>query len=129
MLKLALAAAVFAAAPIWPTLSQPLPQPMVEVRGRAAVISLPFRGADRLSWVSATSAADAQPFMYQALDIKLGAGPDGTDLAVFTYSAGKAGSTVLKFSLVPEGRAVIGPPATAYTGLVVSSFQTQVSAP
>jgi hypothetical protein len=129
MLKLALAAAIFAAGPIWPVPSQPLPQPTVEVRGRAATISLPFRTADRLAWVAATPAADAQPFMFQTLEVKPGAGPDGTDLAVFTYSAAKAGSTVLKFGLVPAGRVLIGLPATVYKGLPASTFQTQVSAP
>ena len=41
-----------------------------------------------------------------------GAGPDGTDLAIFHYEADGAGTATLRFGLVPAGRTLIGPEDT-----------------
>lgn len=127
MLRLALALSLFAA--VAQAAVAPLPEPTVHVTGRTATIALPYRSADKLAWAPATGAADSQPFMFQSLDLRPGAGPGGTDLAVFTYAAGKAGSAVLKFGLAPVGKVLIAPPGAVYKGPFSATFQTQVSAP
>lgn len=117
----AVAAAAIAAAP--------LPAPSVKTTGRTAMISLPYRTSDTVVWVSATRVSEAAPFMFKGLDIKPKGGPAGTDLAVFTYTADRAGSATLKFGLVPPGKMLIGPPTLVYKGPVSSTFQTKVTAP
>ena len=105
-----------------------LPPPTHSVAGRVATITLPYRTADGLIWVSATRMSDAAPFTFKGLDVKPGAGPNGTDLAVFTYEADRAGSTTLKFGLVPPGKMLIGLPSMVYTGPVSARYEATVSA-
>ena len=107
----------------------PLPSPTVKMTGRTATISLPYRTADKVIWVSATRMWEATPFTFKGLEIKPGGGPGGTDLSAFTYTADKAGSATLKFGLVPPGKMLIGPPTLVYKGPVASTFQTKVTAP
>lgn len=106
-----------------------LPPPTVALNGRTAVISLPLRLSDKLIWVSATRVAEADPFVFKGLEIKPGGGPQGTDLAVFTYVADHAGTAVLKFGLVPPGKMLVGLPETIYTGPVAARFETRVAVP
>jgi hypothetical protein len=96
--------------------------------GRTATISLPYRTADKLIWVSATRVSEASPFMFKGLDIKPHEGPGGTDLAVFTYTADKPGSAKLSFGLVPPGKMLIGPPSLVYTGPVAQRVSVEVVA-
>ena len=90
----------------------------VVTSGRTVTITLPYRTKDNLLWVSASRVMEMAPFMFRALDIKPNAGPGGTDLAIFTYVADRAGSTTLKFGLVPPGKMLIGPPMMVYHGPV-----------
>ena len=106
----------------------PLPPPTVSMAGRTATISLPYRTADHMMWVSATRVMDSGPFAFKGLDIRPGGGPGGTDLSVFTYTADKAGSATLKFGLAPPGKMLIGPPALVYKGPVAQTFEAKVSA-
>ncbi len=106
-----------------------LPPPFVATNGRTVVVSLPVRLSDHLVWVSATPVADADPFVFKGLDIKPGAGPQGTDLTVFTYAADHAGEARLKFGLVPPGKMLVGLPGTVYTGPVAARFETSVAVP
>ncbi len=122
-LLLAIAAAPALAAP-----PKPLPAPVVKVAGRTATIALAYRTADKLIWVSSTRMMDATPFMFQALEIKPRAAADGSDLAIFTYKADRAGSAKLSFGLVPPGKMLIGPPMLVYHGPVARRFTAQVTA-
>lgn len=106
-----------------------LPAPTVKVTGRTAVVSLPYRAAEGLVWVSATRMSEAAPFTFKSLDVRPKAGPGGTDLAVFTYQAAVGGAAKLKFGLVPPGKMLIGPPALVYKGPVAKTFEVQVTAP
>lgn len=106
----------------------PLPPPTHSVAGRVATVTLPYRTADGLVWVSATKVSEAAPFVFKGLDIRPGAGPGGTDLSVFTYEADKAGATTLKFGLVPRGKMLIGLPSMVYTGPVTARYEAAVSA-
>lgn len=100
----------------------------VTMAGRTATISLPYRSADHLIWVSSTRMSEASPFVFKELAIKPNAGPAGTDLAVFTYTADKAGAATLSFGLVPPGKMLIGPPAMVYTGPVALRASVKVEA-
>ncbi len=104
-----------------------LPPPTVAIDGRTAVISLPVHLSDNLIWVSATRVAETDPFVFKGLEIKPGGGPQGTDLAVFTYEADHAGATILKFGLVPPGKMLVGLPGAVYTGPVAARFETRVT--
>lgn len=97
------------------------------VSGRTVTVSLPFRIADQLAWVSATPAADARPFVFKGLEIKPGGGPGGVDLAVFTYEADGPGSAKLKFGMVPGGKMLIGPESLVYTGEVLKRYEADVT--
>jgi len=108
--------------------SGPLPPPTHSVAGRVVTVTLPYRSAEGLIWVSATKVSEAAPFVFKGLDIQPGAGPNGTDLSVFTYEADKAGATTLKFGLVPGGKMLIGPPSMVYTGPVTARYEAAVSA-
>ncbi len=106
----------------------PLPPPTHSVTGRIATITLPYRTADNLIWVSATKVTEAAPFMFKAVDVKPGGGPNGTDLSVFTYQADRAGTATLKFGLVPPGKMLIGLPSMVYTGPVTARYEATVTA-
>lgn len=123
------AAAVLAFAAGAALAAGPLPPPTVKAAGRTTVVSLPYRTADGLIWVSATRVSEASPFTFKGLDIKPNGGPSGTDLAVFTYTADRSGSATLKFGLVPPGKMLIGPPTLVYKGPVAATFQTKATAP
>lgn len=100
----------------------------VKMTGRKAEIALPYRTSDHLIWVSATTASKASPFAFKGLAIKPHAGPNGTDLAVFTYLADRAGSTTLEFGLVPPGKMLIGLPTLVYHGPVARRVSIKVTA-
>jgi len=106
-----------------------LPPPTFSVTGRIVTVTLPYRTADGLVWVSATRMSDAAPFMFKGLEIKPGGGPNGTDLSVFTYEADRSGTATLKFGLVPPGKMLIGLPSMVYTGPVTARYEANVSAP
>ncbi len=116
----ALASAPAAAAPA------PLPTGGFVAMGRTVTVSLPYRAADGLVWVSATRASELGPFVFKGLAVKPKAGPAGTDLSVFTYEAGAAGSAILKFGLVPTGQMLIGPPSMIYRGAPEQTFEAEV---
>ena len=97
------------------------------VAGRTVTVSLPYRVADNLAWVSATQAADARPFVFKGLEVKPGAGPGGADLAVFTYEADGPGSAKLKFGMVPAGKMLIGPETLVYKGEVLKTYEADVT--
>ena len=105
-----------------------LPPPTYSVSGRVATITLPYRTADNLIWVSATKVSEAAPFVFKGVDVKPGAGPNGTDLSIFTYEADRAGTATLKFGLVPPGKMLIGLPSMVYTGPVTARYEATVSA-
>ena len=115
--------------PAAPAPTGALPPPTHSVAGRVATITLPYRTADGLIWVSATRMSDAAPFTFKGLDVKPGAGPNGTDLSVFTYEADRGGTATLKFGLVPPGKMLIGLPSMVYTGPVRARYEATVSAP
>ncbi len=102
--------------------------PQVAMAGRTATITLPYRTADHLLWVSSTKMADASPFVFKGLAIKPHEGPGGADLAVFTYTADKPGTAVLSFGLVPPGKMLIGPPSLVYTGPVAKRASVKLVA-
>ena len=106
----------------------PLPAGTHEVNGRIATIRLPYRTADNLLWVSATGVMEAAPFMFQDLEIEPHAGPDGTDLAVFTYKADKPGTATLEFGLVPPGKTLLGKGPTRFEGEPASRYAATVTA-
>jgi len=105
----------------------PLPPGAYAVNGRIVAISLPYRTSDNLLWVSATGVLEAAPFMFQNLDIQPRAGPQGTDLAVFTYKADKAGTAKLEFGLVPPGKTLLGKGSTRLIGEPASRYSVEVT--
>ncbi len=101
----------------------------VKMAGRTATISLPYKASDKLVWVSATRMSDAAPFVFRSLTISPHAGPDGLDLAVFTYVADRPGAAKLSFGLVPAGKMLIGPPSLVYKGLLARLVSVSVKTP
>jgi hypothetical protein len=97
------------------------------VSGRTVTVSLPFRAADNLAWVTATKMAEARPFVFKALDVQPGKGPGGADLAVFTYGASGPGHAVLNFGLIPAGRTLVGPEDQIFKGEVVRTYSADVT--
>jgi hypothetical protein len=104
------------------------PAPIVKVVGRTATIALAYRTADKLIWVSSTRVAEAAPFMFQALQVKPHGAADGSDLAIFTYKADRAGTARLSFGLVPPGKMLVGLPMLVYKGPVARRVTVQVTA-
>jgi hypothetical protein len=76
-----------------------LPPGKVTVTGRTATVSLPVRNTSGFAW--STSSILARPWRLTQQSVKPGAGPDGTDLAVFVFSADGVGSAPLSFTLAP----------------------------
>ena len=105
-----------------------LPVGSHSVSGRVATVSLPYRLSDGLAWVTATRSADARPFVFKGLEVRPGAGPQGTDLAVFTYEADGPGEATLEFGLVPQGRMLVGPDDLVFKGSVAQRYSAQVKA-
>lgn len=89
-----------------------LPVGSHQLEGRTLTVRLPYRSRDNRLWVAGTDEADSAPFVFHGLDLLPGAGPDGTDLAIFHYEADGAGTATLRFGLVPAGRTLIGPEDT-----------------
>jgi hypothetical protein len=118
-----------AASPAPAAVAGALPPPTHSVTGRIATVTLPYRTADGLVWVSATKMSEAAPFVFKGIEIKPGSGPNGTDLSVFTYEAERAGMATLRFGLVPPGKMLIGLPSLVYTGPVTARYEATVSAP
>jgi len=118
-----------AVAPVATAAAGALPPPTHSVTGGIATVTLPYRTADGLVWVSATRMSDAAPFVFKGVEIKPGSGPNGTDLAIFTYEAERAGTATLKFGLVPPGKMLVGLPSLVYTGPVTARYDATVSAP
>ena len=83
-----------------------LPSPHIEAQGRSLTVSLPFRPSDGLTW---TVGAGGAPWTLSSSKIEPKAGPEGTDLAVFTFQAGAAGSGNLAFQLDPASGASKAP--------------------
>jgi hypothetical protein len=96
--------------------------------GRTVTVTLPFRASDNLAWVQATPGAEARPFVFKGLEVKPGAGPNGSDLAVFTYEAEGPGHAVLAFGLIPAGRTLVGAPDEVFTGEVIKGYEADVTA-
>lgn len=86
-----------------------LPVGTHHVQGRTVVFRLPYRSAQGQTWVAGTDSPEDAPFTFQNLDVEPGAGPGGTDMAVYIYQADRAGSATLTFGLVPTGKTLIGP--------------------
>jgi len=105
-----------------------LPAGSHTVSGRLLTVTLPFRSADGLAWVTATRAADARPFVFQELEVRPAAGPDGADLAVFTYRASGPGTAELEFGLVPAGRMLVGPEDQVFTGSIARTYTAKATA-
>jgi hypothetical protein len=118
------AAMLCAAAP----LGAPGDHASVKMTGRAAEIALPYRTSGHLIWVSATTSSKASPFAFKSLAIRPHAGPNGADLAVFTYVADRPGSTTLEFGLVPPGKMLTGPPTLIYRGPVARRVAIKITA-
>jgi len=115
--------------PVAPPTPAPLPAGSHAQEGRKVTVSLPFRAADDMAWVTATSVADAKPFVFKGLEVKPGAGPNGTDLAVFTYEANRTGQATLEFGLVPGGQMLIGPERLVYKGQPAQRYTAEVTSP
>lgn len=86
-----------------------LPSGKVEASGRTATVSLPFRASDGFVWNAPNPTPP--PWRLTSSTIRKGAGPEGTDLAVFDFAAAAPGSAPLKFSLA----ATSGPNAPVIT--------------
>ncbi len=74
-----------------------LPSGKVDASGRTATVSLPFRPSDGFVWSAPNPVPP--PWRMTSSTVKKGAGPEGTDLAVFIFAASEAGAAPLKFSL------------------------------
>jgi hypothetical protein len=94
-----------------------LPPPHAEADGRSLTISLPFRTSDGLVW---TVQKPAGPWALTGSKTSPGAGPEKTDLAVFTFQAAAAGGGTLTFQLA-------SPQASAKDN--VMTYQATVVAP
>lgn len=101
---------------------RPLPKPQVSIKRRVATVKLPYRSREGRSWVVASQAGETTPFALRGIDVQLGKGPRGTDLAVYTYAAGGPGSTTLRFDLMDFSA---GKPTTAPR---IAQYETTVSA-
>lgn len=106
----------------------PLPRGTHRLEGRIVTVRLPYRAADNLLWASATGVMEAAPFMFQDLDIQPRAGPQGTDLAVFTYKADKPGTATLEFGLVPVGKTLLGNGTTRFRDEPARRYSATVTA-
>ncbi len=107
-----------------------LPAGSHQLEGRALTVRLPYRSRDNRLWVAGTDDADSAPFVFHGLDLLPGAGPAGTDLAIFHYEAEGAGTATLRFGLVPAGRSLIGPEDTRVEDpAAVPAYSATVAAP
>ena len=93
-----------------------LPPPKVQASGRTATFSMPFRPSDGFAWSPPDPAPTPWKLTSQA--IAKGAGPQGTDLAVFTFTASAPGSAPIRFTLA----------ATSGPNAPISTFSATVSA-
>lgn len=102
-----------------------LPNPSYVVNGRTVVVRLPYRTRDGHLWIDADPSASSGSLMFSSLDIEPRGGPDGTDLAVFTYTADRPGVATLKFALTPAGR-TIAPDLAGRSG-VASRYEPTIT--
>jgi hypothetical protein len=114
----ALAAAKAGAGPTAPGVSQistsgsprgyqlKLPSPHAEANGRAVTVSLPYRLADGLAWSVESAGA---PWKLTSTKFEPKAGPEGTDLAVFSFEAAGPGPGGLAFQLASAAGAAKAP--------------------
>jgi|GEM_PF-7106305 len=101
---------------------RPLPAPRTKLNRRVATVSLPYRKQEGRAWVVATQPGETAPFTLRKLDVQLGKGPRGTDLAVYTFASEEPGSTTLRFNLMDFGA---GAPTPAPR---IAEYTTTVSA-
>ncbi|WP_297799383.1 hypothetical protein [uncultured Brevundimonas sp.] len=93
---------------------RPLPPPWHEVEGRKLTVNLPYRASSWYLW--AADDENEGPFTFKSLDNLPGAGPQGTDLAVFIYEADGPGSASIKFGLNTVTRDGPTPPEQMRSG-------------
>ena len=79
-----------------------LPPPHSDANGRSGTVSCPFRPSDGLVW---SVDAPGDPWKLTGTKTSPGAGPEGTDLAVFTFQALGPGSGALNFQLASSATA------------------------
>ena len=80
-----------------------LPAPTITAEARAATVSLPFRASDKMAW--SLEGAAAAPWSLKSTTVAPGVGPEGTDLAVFSFTASGPGSATLMFNLASSSAA------------------------
>ncbi|HWE47872.1 MAG TPA: hypothetical protein VG407_17770 [Caulobacteraceae bacterium] len=73
-----------------------LPPPHTEADGRNVTVSLPYRPSDGLAWSVETIGA---PWKLTSTRFEPKAGPEGSDLAVFSFEAAGPGTGGLAFQL------------------------------
>jgi hypothetical protein len=91
-----------------------LPPAKVAAAGRTASVSLPFRTSDGYSWAAVSPTPP--PWRLASSRVERGAGPEGTDLAVFSFAAAEPGTSTLKFTLAATGGG--GEPIITYSASV-----------
>ncbi len=101
-----------------------LPPAKADAQGRTATVSLPYRPKDGFVWT--LDGKPGEPWSLTASATKPGAGPEGTDLAVFSFTASGPGAGNLSFRLgAPPNPASKSPSG----GDKVLSYQATVSTP
>lgn len=79
-----------------------LPPPHTDANGRSATVSLPYRPSDGLAWSVKSTGA---PWKLTSTKLEPKTGPEGTDLAVFSFEAAGPGPGGLTFQLASAAAA------------------------
>lgn len=103
---------------------RPLPPPWHELKGRTLTVNLPYRASSWNLW--GASDQGEGPFTFKSLDNIPGAGPQGTDLAVFIYEADGPGKANLTFGLNEVSQDGLTPPQQMDQGLSKAYYNVDV---
>jgi hypothetical protein len=104
-----------------------LPAPSHVLTGRTLTINMPYRRADKLTWVAGNHLGETGPFRFKTSAVETGTGGSGIDVYRVVYEASGPGEAALRFALVPAGKTLIGPKKSVFEGKPASEYIANVS--
>lgn len=104
-----------------------LPAPTHVLTGRSLTINMPYRRADKMTWVAGNHLGETGPFRFKTSTVEADAGGPGIDIYRVVYEASGPGDAALRFALVPAGKTLIGPQKTVFDGTPASEYVATVS--
>lgn len=104
-----------------------LPAPSHVLEGRKLTIHMPYRRADKMSWVAGNQLGDTGPFRFVASRVETDGAGAGMDVYTVTYEASQPGSAALRFALVPAGKTLVGPKKSIFEGTPAADYTANVT--